>query len=241
MPYKPDQILISKTPEDLFQDVARNICHYAKDSVKQNGRFNMALAGGSTPKQLYITLSSPPYLNEIPWQHCHFYFGDERMVPHDHQDSNYLMAKSALFDRAPIPEDNIHPIPTNCTDNNACAAQYAHDISELDHFDLVLLGMGDDGHTASLFPQTAILQEHEKSTAAVFVEKMNSWRISLTYPTLNKARRVLVLIKGEDKQDMVKNVLYGQDTSNYPVTGVQPSGELIWQLDRAAHPDIIKT
>ena len=241
MSYKPDQIIVSEVTETLFQDAANSICDYASKCVHRNGIFNMVLAGGSTPKQLYQTLSSPPCIDNMPWQHSHFYFGDERMVPHDHQDSNYLMAKQALFDRAPVPADHIHPIPTHYKDAEFCAAQYSDDISQVETFDLILLGMGDDGHTASLFPGTDILQEQQKRVAAVFVEKMNSWRVSMTYPTLNKAQRVLILIKGKDKQTMVENVLYGDTSSDYPITGVRPIGELIWLLDRAAHPKEPKT
>lgn len=237
MPYKPDQILVSENTETLFQETAMDICAYATECVDRNGIFNIALAGGSTPKQLYETLSSPLCLDNMPWQHSHFYFGDERMVPHDHKDSNYLMAKRALFDHAPVPAENIHPVPTHYETAEACAAQYANEISLIDRFDLVLLGMGNDGHTASLFPGTDILQEKVKRAAAVFIAQMNSWRISLTYPAINKAERVLVLVKGEDKQSMVKEVLYGKHQSQYPVTGVRPAGKLIWRLDRAAHPD----
>jgi len=236
MPYKPDHILISDTTESLFRDVANSITDYAIECINRHGRFNIALAGGSTPKQLYQTLASPPNLERIPWQHCHFYFGDERMVPHDNKQSNYLMARQSLFDSVPVPASNIHPIPTDCDHAEDCASQYEMEITRLDALDLVLLGMGDDGHTASLFPGTDILKEQDKLVAAVFVAAMDSWRISLTYPTLNQARRVIILVKGTDKQTMVNNVLYSRNASKYPVTGVRPAGELIWHMDSDAHP-----
>jgi len=240
MTYKPDQLLISETTESLFLDVASSICDIANICVRKNGIFNLALAGGSTPEKLYSTLSSASYIDKMPWQFSHFYFGDERMVTHDHADSNYLMAKRTLFDRAPIPAQNIHPVPTDCIDAKTCAEQYAASVSHVDSFDMILLGMGDDGHTASLFPQTGILDEKIKKVAAVYVEKMNSWRISMTYQVLNDAQRVLVLIQGEKKQAIVKNVLYGDNSTQYPITAVRPAGKLIWHMDRAAHPADLK-
>jgi 6-phosphogluconolactonase len=237
MPYQPDQLHIAEDANRLFQECAENIVEYANECVKAHGLFSMVLAGGSTPQRLYLQLSSTPLAEQMPWQSCQFYFGDERMVPHDHADSNYAMAKQALFNRVPVPAENIHPIPTNCREAQDCADQYEQQLIGIPSLDLVLLGMGEDGHTASLFPDTDILTEKQKNAAAVYVDKLAAWRISLTYPCINRSARVMILAQGTGKTEIVHEVLLGNKPEIYPVTGVRPTGQLIWYLDRDAYPD----
>ena len=237
MKYSPDTIVVSDTGEQLYQQLADSITQLAIESVKIKGIFNMVLAGGSTPERLYKTLATEPCRSAIPWQFCHFYFGDERFVPHTHTDSNYRMVRQALFDRIPVPPANIHPVPTNCDTPAICAERYETEIDQVARIDLVLLGIGDDGHTASLFPETDILQEHDRKVAAVYVKKLDSWRISLTYPALNNADCVIILVKGKTKRTIVDSILNMEDSAQYPVTGVRPvNGELVWYLDRDAYP-----
>lgn len=235
MYYKPDQLIISDTSEQLFLDSAKNIVEYANQCIKKNGVFNMVLAGGSTPETLYRTLSHKPLAEQIPWSYWHFYFGDERMVAHDHTDSNYAMARRSLFDPASIPEQNIHPIPTDRETPQECATLYEQRLANIPSQDLVLLGIGQDGHTASLFPDTDILNEKQKNVAAVFVKKLNTWRISLTYPYINQCQRVMILSKGGDKSAIVKKILQENSPDLYPVTKIRPAGQLIWHLDKDAY------
>ena len=230
MSYQPDQLIVATDATQLIEDVANNIVSYAQSCVDKHQQFNIALAGGSTPASLYQALTNKP----MPWHACHFYFGDERMVAHDHLDSNYAMARRTLFDHAPIAADNIHPIPTDCDDPRQCAAQYAQQLDITQVMDLVLLGIGTDGHTASLFPDTDILDKTDSNAAACYVEKLGAWRISMTYPFINKSKQVIILIQGKGKREIVDAILNQEHTSQYPVTKVRPAGELIWHLDEAA-------
>ena len=237
MSYHPDQLIVSDNSVQLFQDSAENIVEYVRQCVKLRNICHIALAGGSTPQKLYQTLSCSPLSEQIPWSSCHFYFGDERMVAHDHKDSNYLMAKQSLFDPASVPNDNIHAIPTHCQLQQDCADLYAQELIDVPVLDLVLLGIGQDGHTASLFPGTAILNETTKNVSAVFVKKLDAWRISLTSVYINKARCVMVLIQGHGKNAIVKQLLTQEDTGQYPITTIRPDGQLIWHIDKEACDD----
>ncbi len=201
--------------------------------------FNVALSGGSTPKQMFQHLARTSAGDEM-WRHCHCYFGDERCVPPDSEQSNYHMARENLFHPLQLAETCVHRMPAELDDHDAAAAAYAQllkarlpgDERGFPVFDLVWLGLGEDGHTASLFPGTAALEEKEQAVTAVYVEKLQSWRLSLTYPTLNAARCVVVLAAGEAKAPMVARALAGD--ASLPITGVQPAGELHFFLDRAA-------
>jgi len=236
MSYQPDQVLVSDDANSLFTDCAKNIIAYANECVRKRGSCHIVLAGGSTPERLYLALSSSPLTGQMPWPSCQFYFGDERMVAHDHADSNYAMARRALFDRAPVPKANIHPIPTDCTQASDCAAAYETLLSAVPSLDLVLLGIGQDGHTASLFPDTDILDETQKNVSAVYVNKLHAWRISLTYAFINRAKRVMILVQGADKAAIVQQIFNGEQQHLYPVTAIRPQGELIWNLDQEAMP-----
>lgn len=224
--------------DTLSHAAAQGFMELADRYIEKQGRFNVALAGGSTPRRMYEYLATDEFTDRIDWSRVFFYFGDERSVPHDHPDSNYRMARLALFDRVTIPPSNIHPFDTELEVRKS-AASYARLLLNtlpreegLPCFDLILLGMGPDGHTASLFPATCILHD-ERLAAAVYVEKLHSWRLSLTYPVINNAAHVWLLVAGEGKSGILKELASGKG-ADYPVNGVQPRGELKWYLDRDA-------
>lgn len=199
--------------------------------------FTVALSGGSTPRRLYELLAASPFRERIPWAQTHVFWGDERCVPPDHPDSNYHLARQALLDRVPLLARNVHRILGELEPEQAAAAYRAELLTALGddrRFDLVLLGLGDDGHTASLFPGTAALQERTLAAAVVYVERLASWRITLTLPTLNAARHVLFLVSGANKAPALVRVLAGEPL---PAGLVRPpQGQLTWLVDRAAHP-----
>lgn len=227
----PDMDTLSHLAAQAFVETANRY-------IDQHGRFNVALAGGSTPQRMYEYLASDEFSQIIDWSRVFFYFGDERNVPHDHQDSNYHMACQAMLNHIPVPPHNLHPFDTQLEVRKS-AASYARLLCNslphengLPRLDLVLLGMGDDGHTASLFPRTCILHD-DRIAAAVYVEKLRSWRLSLTYAAINNADQVWLLVAGEAKSRVIE-ALQGNDASSFPVNGVQPRGELTWYLDRTA-------
>lgn len=206
------------------------------------GRFAIALSGGSTPKPLYALLATPDVARRIPWDRVHVFFGDERFVPADHPDNNARMARETLLDHVPIPAANVHAMPT-LGEPEAAAAAYQRTLeayygaSTLDParplFDVNLLGMGDDGHTASLFPGAPQLNETSAWVVAVRNQKPET-RITLTYPALASARTVLFLVEGAGKQAVVARVLQGD--AALPAARVRSDGDLIWFLDRSAAP-----
>jgi 6-phosphogluconolactonase len=231
------------TPQDLFQAAAEEVIRAATDAVARRGRFTIALSGGSTPKNLY-TLIAANASASLPWSQMFFFWGDERHVSPDDQDSNYRMAKEALLSKIPTPPANIFRIPAENPDASAAAEAYEQTLQkffalapgEFPRFDLILLGMGPDGHAASLFPETAALQEKTRLVVANWVEKLNTSRITFTLPVLNAARCVAFLVSGTDKAAALHEVLEGNAPGEkYPSKLVQPSdGNLIWFVDRAA-------
>jgi 6-phosphogluconolactonase len=201
---------------------------------KTGGRFDVALAGGSTPRALYSLLAQSPYRDSIDWNGVNFYFGDERCVPPDHPDSNFRMAKESLLSKIPLAAEQIHRIQCELPPEEA-AAQYATELRPLGippRFDLVLLGMGSDGHTASLFPGTRALEETRSSVVAVHVEKLDAWRVTLTAPVLSAGREVVVTVAGAEKADALKQALEGAPGS-VPIQLVQ-ADSLSFLVDRAA-------
>ena len=224
--------------DTLSHAAAKDFMVLANRYIEKQGRFNVALAGGSTPRRMYEYLATDEFTDRIDWSRVFFYFGDERCVPRDDPDSNYRMARMALLDHVAVPPHNIHPFDTQLEVRKA-AASYARQLinslpreNGLPSFDLILLGMGPDGHTASLFPGTCILHD-ERLAAAVYVEKLHTWRLSLTYPVINNAAHVWLLVAGEGKSEVLEQ-LAGESASRYPVGAVRPRGELKWFLDRAA-------
>jgi 6-phosphogluconolactonase len=240
------QIKIFENLQQVAQAAAEQFIRRSQHAVEEHNRFSVALSGGSTPKALYALLAdhtvkkaSPP----IDWRRIHLFFGDERHVPPDHADSNFRMANESLISKVPIPPENVHRVKTENPDATKAAADYDQELAssfhlteaQLPRFDLILLGMGPDGHTASLFPGTAAVQEHKKRVVANWVPKFNTWRITFTLPVLNNAQCVLLMVCGPDKAAALKEVMDGGSPDVYPVKYVDPNdGELIWMLDKAA-------
>ena len=244
------EIRILTTPQELFSAAAEEVVRAANEAVKQRGRFTIALAGGSTPKGLYNLLATNAR-TALHWDRMFFFFGDERHVPPNDPDSNYRMADESMLSKIPVAAANIFRIPAENPDADAVAKAYEETLKkfftlqpgQFPQFDLILLGMGPDGHTASLFPGTAALQEKKRLVVANWVEKMKTHRITLTFPILNAARCVAFLVSGTDKATVLRAVLE-EDVApeQYPSKLVRPSdGELIWLLDRAAASQLKKT
>jgi len=235
------------TPQDLFRAAADEIIRAASDAVGQRGRFTIALSGGSTPRNLY-TLIAANAGSSLPWDQMFFFWGDERHVPPGDPESNYRMARETLLSKVPVPSANIFPIPTENPDAAAAADAYEQTLrkffavatGEFPRFDLILLGMGPDGHTASLFPETEALQEKSRLVVANVVEKLKTTRITLTLPVLNAARCVAFLVSGTDKAAVLHEVLEGNAPGEkYPSKLVRPGdGKLIWFVDRAAASEL---
>ena len=205
------------------------------------GRFAIALSGGSTPRRLYELLAREPYRSAFPWRRAHTFWGDERFVPKSDARSNYRMADEALLSHVPIPAGNIHPVPTEGTTPADAAlayertlkSYYGTDKLEIDRplLDVTLLGLGEDGHTASLFPGSQALSERRRWVVTV-TEGVAEPRISLTYPALESSRHVLFLVAGEEKRAILERVRRGD--RDLPAARLRPSGSLLWLVDAAA-------
>jgi 6-phosphogluconolactonase len=201
----------------------------------------VALSGGSTPRSLYGLLAQN---HSLPWDKIYFFFGDERHVPPDSPESNYRMARESLFSKIPTPDANVFRIPAEKQDASEAAKAYEQTLRQVfnipakgfPRFDMVLLGMGPDGHTASLFPESSALQEKARWVVSNWVDKFKTDRITLTLPVLNNAAVVMFLVSGQDKAQPLKEVLEGKEFGElYPSKLIQPvDGELLWMVDRAA-------
>ena len=210
-------------------------------AIQQRGRFTIALSGGSTPKPLYEALGK----QQLPWDKVHVLWGDERYVAANHADSNQLMARSAWLDKVDIPVENIHAMPTDASDPAEAAALYEQDLrklfdakpGEFPAIDVILLGMGDDAHTASLFPNTEALKVTDKLVTVG--NKDSSIRLSFTYPFINAAECVIFLVAGENKKPALAQVFAPEASeTTYPSRLIQPQKELWWLLDEAAGAEI---
>ena len=231
------------TPQELFAAAAEEVIQAANEAVGARGKFTISLSGGSTPKALYNLLATNAR-TALPWDQMYFFWGDERHVPPTDPDSNYRMVNEALLSKVAVPPANVFRIEAENPDASAAAAAYEQTLRkffELDatgapRFDLILLGMGPDGHTASLFPGTEGLKEKSRLVIANWVEKLKTHRLSFTLPVLNAGRCVAFLVSGTDKAPALKAVLEGNEPGEqYPAKLVQPKdGKLIWFLDRAA-------
>jgi 6-phosphogluconolactonase len=231
----PAEIKIFPDPSGVTQEAARRIVAVAGGT---EGIFSLVLCGGNTPKTLYEILASPAYRSQIDWSKIEIYFGDERCVGPTHPESNYLMAQTALLGKVPIDESRVHRIRGEI-DPQAAAIEYGRLLKSKfadGGADMLLLGMGDDGHTASLFPGTAALSETHHRCVANFVPKLNAWRVTLTYPFLNKSAAVMILAVGAAKAQRLAEVLHGpRDPARLPIQGIEPaSGKLAWVVDAAA-------
>lgn len=203
----------------------------------------VALSGGSTPRVLYELLSDPrePFRDQIAWDKTHFFFSDERHVPPDHAESNYRMVNEAMFSRVPVPPENIHRIPAEDPVAEDAAKAYEAELRKffgeaIPAFDLLLLGLGEDGHTASLFPHSPALKETERLVVAPWVEKFNAYRITMTLPVLNNGKSVVFLVTGTSKAEVLKEVIKTDKRPDlYPAQAISPTnGAVSWFIDKAA-------
>jgi 6-phosphogluconolactonase len=242
----------------LYRAAARAILHRASDAVAMRGRFSIVLSGGSTPIGLYRLLAGE-FAPRMPWAQSHFFWGDERMVPPDHPDSNYRAAMEAMLSHVPVPASNLHRIrveeaitsdrrTVDETGAKQVAESYSREIRDFfslpdpaggarrPSFDLILLGMGPDGHTASLFPGTDALHIQDRLATANWVPKLSAFRITMTIPLINGASCVLFLVEGGSKAEALNAVLHGEYLpERYPAQLIHPEhGDLIWMLDQAA-------
>lgn len=247
------QVLEFSTTTTLTQAAATEVVQRAKAAITDRGIFSIALAGGSTPKSLYTLLTTEAWSHHILWSKVHLFWGDERHVPPDHPDSNYRMVQESLINKVPIPPENVHRIKAEGANAEQVAIDYEQTLQrffelskgELPKFDLILLGMGADGHTASLFPGTDALHEQQQLVRSNWVEKLNTAssgdarsasRITLTAPVLNHAKGVLFFVSGAEKAEALQAVLHGDyQPDRYPSQLIAPvHGDLLWMIDRAA-------
>lgn len=233
-------IRVFENTGELTEATAELFVDSARQAVDKNGRFGVALAGGSTPEPVYRRLASAEYQDRIPWEKVHVFWSDERVVPPDDPRNNARMARQALLDHVPIPSQNVHPVPT--TVNPLLAAGQYEKILEsyfagrTANLDLVLLGLGTDGHTASLFPNTPALEEENHWVADVFSPGQEFHRITLTAKLINQAARIVFLVQGAEKASVLQAVLEGPNNyASLPAQLIHPAkGELLWYIDSAA-------
>lgn len=241
------KVQIYPDAQRLAQSAAKQFVETAESAIQARGVFSVALSGGSTPQLLYDLLASEPFSERIDWSHTQVFWGDERCVPPDHPDSNFFKANEILLSHVPIPEENVHRILAELTPEQAAEAyeetllkffSSLTDEEERTHarFDLILLGMGDDGHTASLFPGTPAVHEDRRWVIAQYIDKLATWRITLTPPILNRAGMIIFLVSGQSKSYTLQRVIYGSyQPDRYPSQVIKPEdGELLWMVDEAA-------
>jgi len=236
----PVEVKISPDNATLARVAAQEFHRLAEAGIQERGRFSVALSGGNTPRTVYSLLAEEH--KELPWDRIHVFFGDERCVPPDHPDSNFRMASESLLSKVPIPRENVHRIRAELEPEGA-AKDYDNQLAEFFHlndhdwprFDLIFLGLGDDGHTASLFPGSSALSDVSSRVAANWVERMKTYRITLTYPVLNHAAEVEFLVSGSGKAQILKQVLGPPASLPFPAQQVRPeNGRLLWLLDHDA-------
>jgi len=234
-------IEVLATAADLFHAAAQEFVRAARTAIGAQGRFTVALSGGSTPKALYSLLASN--YADFAWSRVFLFFGDERHVPPTDPESNYRMVEESLLSKIAIPAENVFRVPAENPDAAAAAADYEAQLrkffqiksGEFPRFDLILLGLGPDGHTASLFPDSAALDEQSRLAVANWVAKFNTHRITLTFPVLNHAAEVMFLASGPDKAEILHQVLEAKNIPPLPSQRVEPSdGKLLWMLDEPA-------
>ena len=233
------QVKIVPDSDALAHRAAQEFHRLSEAAVQERGRFSVALSGGNTPRAVYTLLASEH--QQLPWDRIHIFFGDERHVPPDHPDSNFRMASESLLSKVPIPEKNIHRIRAEL-EAEAAAKEYEQQLREFFHladhdwprFDLIFLGIGEDGHTASLFPGSKALTEASRRVVANWVEKFQAFRITLTFTVLNHAAEVLFMVSGAGKAQILSEVLR-PGNRKYPAQNVQPqNGQLLWLVDQDA-------
>jgi len=244
------EIRILTTPQELFEVAAEEVVRAATEAVAQRGQFTIALSGGSTPKNLFNLLATNAR-TVFPWDRTYFFWSDERHVPPTDPESNYRMAEEIMLSKIPVNAGNVFRIAAENPDAAAVAEAYEQTLrkffqlqpGQVPVFDLILLGVGPDGHTASLFPNTAGLQEKTRLVIANWVDKLKANRLTMTLPVLNSAREMSFLASGTDKAQVLRTVLEEDaPPEQYPAKLVRPSnGRLIWFVDRAAASQLTST
>jgi 6-phosphogluconolactonase len=242
------EIVIQKDLSSVSKYGAELFVSLASDAIKRNNRFSVALSGGSTPRELYRLLASTDFRDQVRWDNVYFFFGDERCVLPDSPESNYRMAFETILAPLAVPDSNVFRWNGEAEPWSA-ADEYETQLrsffsSDRPTFDLILLGMGPDGHTASLFPNSAAIHETTRNTAANWVEKLDSFRLTLTFAAINNARNIVFLVVGSDKADVLRNVVQenNKTVEELPSKGVRPvSGTLTWLIDKAAGGSLDQT
>lgn len=241
------EIRIVADSASLFKAAAEEFVSQATKAVEGQNRFTVALSGGSTPRGLFSLLATT-YRDRFPWDQMFFFWGDERHVPPDNAESNYRMVNESMLSKVPVPSKNVFRVPAEDPDANHAAETYEQTVRQFfglpagafPRFDLILLGMGPDGHTASLFPDSSAVQEKERLVVATWVEKFKTDRITFTAPLINRAKVVMFLIAGADKAAALREVLEGnQPPKLYPSKLIHPTdGRSIWLVDKAAAAEL---
>jgi 6-phosphogluconolactonase len=236
-------LLVCTNAEEVAARAAALFAAQSAQAIADRGRFRVVLSGGSTPKRAYELLASAQWSSKIRWEEVEVFWGDERDVPADDRDSNYRMAREAFLERVPLPVANIHPVPSGTQPAEAAASAYEKAIrdafpasTDIPRFDLIFLGLGANGHTASLFPSSPLLRETNRLVATDFVREVNSWRITMTAPLLNRGRTVAFLVTGQDKAGVLRDVIRGPYVPEIlPAQLIHPDdAELLWIVDVAA-------
>lgn len=234
------QVRVFQDLEALSRAAAELFVNLAKQSIAKQGKFVVALSGGSSPKRLYELLGSPPYRDAVSWSQVHFFWADERCVPPDHPESNYKLAFDTLLSVVPVLDANVHRVtgeggPDKAAKNYEEIVQKFFGSPGVIEFDLIILGAGEDGHTASLFPGSPILLETTRLAYPVYLEKPKRDRVTLTLSALNKSSHILFLVFGRAKADIVSGIIEGKNAQHYPAGLVRPeNGEIVWLLDEEA-------
>lgn len=241
-PAWPGDFRVYKNAEELARAGAQLFVDGAAEPLSTRGRFRVALSGGSTPRRVYELLATPDFRPRVDWNRVDLFWGDERYVPADDRESNYRMTAQALLDHVPVPSANVHCVPTEISPPSAAASAYEDEIRQVfgestsvPEFDLIYLGLGANGHTASLFPHSPALHESSRLVVADFVTEVNTWRVSMTAPLLNRGCVVAFLIEGAQKAQVLSEVLLGpRDPERLPAQLISPQGKLLWMVDAAA-------
>lgn len=231
-------LVICADPESLAREAAQRFAAAVETRARAESAVRVALAGGATPRRLYELLAAPDFQRRIPWAKLHVFWGDERLVPPDHPESNYRLAREALLKHVPLPRENVHPVPVQSSPE-ATALAYEQELRAhfrerrgVPKFDVILLGLGADGHTASLFPRAAPLEEKERLVVAAYSPVGGPPRVSLTLPVLNQAREIFFLVSGAEKAAALRLAVEAPGT--LPAQLVAPRGKLLWLVDTAA-------
>ncbi len=230
---------VFKNADELSEKATTIFCHAAQEAVEKSGRFTVALTGGSSPAKLYELLTRSPYKESIAWDRTYVFWGDERWVPLTDEKSNAKMAFETLLNHVPVPKDQIFPMWSEAKPEEFALKyeeQLRNCLGETPRFDLVLLGIGDDGHTASLFPGTEVLHEQERLVKAYYLSPQSMYRITLTAPCINAAKKIIFMVFGEKKAPALHEVLEGAyNPDKYPAQLIKPNnGELLWIADESA-------